>query len=763
MMDSSTNGATPWPVSVRPVQGGPMQQHPTATKKSGDPKRCAVVKLNTPRSLDHLLRLFEAMAGTDLIAKPMRFAHGLDEEADACEFAPLVFLDADTEPKQPLPAEAWSVLLDLIADGKLPGVVFVYETAHGFRPVVLLDEPPTSLDQRRDVVRELHARMQPILDDALPLRVKLDPAMAGTQGVFAPGGVKADGTRHPVNVRRFNADAISTEAMAEAFAKRVADAEPAARVNDAPPKRRTIGGTYGGVPGGGGTNTLAEARAAWNDAHPMAEATKQECPLCESDTGFHVGGDGGAARWFCHSTNHATNAPPGVGQTKETGAGFGDALDLEAWRATLTPTDVLVRDGYWQPREDRKADTPDDADDVSPIVELWGDMPAAWVNDTPPPMECLLRYPDRNGEPCPPREGDALLSTGVVGVLSSAGGVGKTYVLIQLAIAIATGRDWLAHFQVGKGRPTRSLLLLGEEKPEECWRRVHAVADVLNLDAEDRALVRANVVVLPLHGVRAPLTVCTDDTLQPSRHFHALHDMMQRDVRDGWAFVGVDPMARFDGAESERSNPLATQFVQLLETLTQLPGEPVVMVSAHSSKAARTMGSADARGVTGLTDAARFHVTLASHGDSQGATWKVEKTNYGRAQELELVRRDGCGPLWFVEDDAERERREREKERTDGERDRAKDAAKAAQAAVRVVLVLRFLADTTTPQTNAEALGRAAGIGAKNNATAAVAQGVAQGLIAKADDTRTAPFVLTEAGRAHLAANPPPIDDPDPD
>lgn len=752
-MDSSTNGATPWPVSVRPVQGGPMQTHPTAKKKNGDPQRCAVVKPNNPRGLDDLLRLLDAMAGTNLIVKPMQFAHGLDHDDDACAFAPLAFLDLDTEPKQPCPPDAWQTLLDLCGDGKLPGVVFAYETAHGARLVVQLDEAPADLSQRADVVSELHARMQPVLDDAAPV-FKLDAVMRGTQGVWAPGGVKADGTVHPVNVRRFNADPISTEALAEAFAKRIADADTGGRVNDAAPKRprMTIGGRGGGGEHTGGDD-LRDARTRWNDAHPLDEGAKQECPLCGSDDGFHAGGDHGPARWFCYSTNHAERAPSGVGQHDDDGRGFGDALDLEAHRRGFEHADDLLRaDGYLPEREAETDRTPfDEPDEGEP--DPWKGVPLSWFDDVPPAREYLLRHPTRDGKPCPPRHGDGFLPRGKAGTLTSAGGVGKTNSMVQLAVAVATGAPWLGHFHTSAGGG-RVLLLLGEEDAAEARRRLFYVCKALDLDAADRQAVASSVVVLPLAGVACPLLrLDKADAVTPTKALEALHARLDTHAGDGWALIVMDPQARFAGVDAESSNALATRFVQECERLTQAPGNPTLLVVAHSSKLARRMDSADSRGVTALTDGFRWHATMVAK--NGGVELDVQKNNYARPSDpLHLERADGG--LLFAETDADRERREREEEERKREAETKREKRQRLDDAERVLRVLRWL-DGREPTPNREAIGLAAGIGSKKNAAAAVALAVALGYVTEgeartANNRRVAAFSISEAGRDHLRA-----------
>ncbi len=252
---------------------------------------------------------------------------------------------------------------------------------------------------------------------------------------------------------------------------------------------------------------------------------------------------------------------------------------------------------------------------ASPVPSAlpWGDV-GLWLTEEPPLRRWLLRHPDRDGKPCPPRSGDGMLARGTAGILTAEGGAGKTSALIQLAMALLTGKPWFGHFHTPVpwgGEGGKVCLLLAEETGEDAWRRVHGTARALELEAEDLEAVGKGLCVLPLAGRMLNLLRQVGEEAVETREFQDLREHLRRESGDvGWSLIGIDPLARVAGVDAEGDNTLATKLVQATETLAALPGEPTVLVLAHSSKFARRIGEADSRGVTGLTDGARWHATL---------------------------------------------------------------------------------------------------------------------------------------------------------
>jgi hypothetical protein len=285
-----------------------------------------------------------------------------------------------------------------------------------------------------------------------------------------------------------------------------------------------------------------------------------------------------------------------------------------------------------EPGEDDDEPTPQ----LGPIGASWRPLNQNYLEVAPPPRRWLLRHPDKDGKPCATGQGDGMLPLSKVGVLASAGGVGKTHALISMAIAVTTGRKWLEHFDVGyDARDGRVLLGLAEEDEEEIHRRMYNAAQAYGLDADDRRRVAERVVALPLAGKPVALVGYGNDgrTLCDTPE---LLDLRSRLMQYGpWSLVVLDPLARWAGPDVEADNSVATRFLQAVETLTAAPGNPFVMLAHHSSKIARRTGTVDARGVTALTDGARWAGTLRA--DKGQVFFEQVKSNYSRPMDAEMA------------------------------------------------------------------------------------------------------------------------------
>jgi hypothetical protein len=252
----------------------------------------------------------------------------------------------------------------------------------------------------------------------------------------------------------------------------------------------------------------------------------------------------------------------------------------------------------------------------------------------PPPRRYLLvrepeLQPDDEPQRADAREWVGVLPAGKVGMLAAAGGAGKTFAVVQLAVAVATGGRLFGSWQAqGAGRV---LLALGEEDQDEVFRRLWYVVEDLELSPEERRAILDRVRVMPLAGHPIGLT---DDSGGRTPALRELLDLLEKEAgEEGWSLIVLDPLARLAGPGAEADNALGTALVTALETLTQVKGGPTVIVAHHTSQAARQQGRLDAtasRGVTALTDGIRWQATMAPTGEDRDIlTLRVGKTNYG--------------------------------------------------------------------------------------------------------------------------------------
>lgn len=284
----------------------------------------------------------------------------------------------------------------------------------------------------------------------------------------------------------------------------------------------------------------------------------------------------------------------------------------------------------------------------------WGEEDGDWLTADPPPRRWLAR--DQR------IDGPGVLSREIVGILASAGGVGKTFALCELAALVAGGgtekhrRLWLDRFAV-EGGPV--LFLAGEETADELRRRLFAVVRRCGLRPDALDEIRRNLVIVPTAGVSGLPLLQLDrgGNLRPSaRHAEIVNGLSTPPAGAGWALVLVDPMVRWAAGEIDRDNMAAAALIGAFETFTKAPGGPTVLVAHHTSKDSRRGESAQTteaaaagvRGASALTDNARWIARLdADPGDgnaSEVVTFAVVKSNYGPKPSVKLVR-TADGPL----------------------------------------------------------------------------------------------------------------------
>lgn len=232
-----------------------------------------------------------------------------------------------------------------------------------------------------------------------------------------------------------------------------------------------------------------------------------------------------------------------------------------------------------------------------------------WLEHAPPTRKYLLSITHDGTH-------RGVLAAGRVAFLASAGGVGKSHALCQLALAVAVaGRartQWLGTFDVEQGG--RVLLIMGEEEEGEIQRRLYDAAKAMGLSDKQRALAAANIVPMGLAG-RADVALTRmltpggegDTETTFSSAFRTRLEFQE------WACVIIDPLSRFAGGDVEKDNNAATRMVQVLEKFSHLKGNPTIVVAHHTRKGLRgdeQKTSDDMRGASALKDGARFVAVL---------------------------------------------------------------------------------------------------------------------------------------------------------
>lgn len=276
----------------------------------------------------------------------------------------------------------------------------------------------------------------------------------------------------------------------------------------------------------------------------------------------------------------------------------------------------------------------------------------------------LSLTPERIREEPPRREylfsaantGAGIFPRGKVGMLAARGGSGKSYLLAQLAVAVATGTTWLGGSGGWAAKQGRVLWLPAEEDEEEVMRRLHLACKVAGLlsNSLDLQTVCENITVIPLSGHDVALATQAEfgkSGLPETERAADIRDLLREavDKNQPFSLLLLDPMSRFSSADVEKDNAAATRFVQVLETFTAHEFDrPSVLLSHHVGKPHKdSTGSDPIRGVTGIVDAVRWAALLSPRRHKEGPELldlEVVKTNYARRPPiLTLCRPDDWG------------------------------------------------------------------------------------------------------------------------
>ena len=303
----------------------------------------------------------------------------------------------------------------------------------------------------------------------------------------------------------------------------------------------------------------------------------------------------------------------------------------DAWRGMTALLRDALANNPQQLRDVAKAALLRDADDaawrrVNAIIER-GDPSApsdATFNDawTKRPPEPVLWHGD-----------NTLVAAGEVALLSSAGGLGKSFLTLQLAIAGATAAE--------AGKPSGS----------DCGLSVRA-GPVLLANYEDTPVRMAQRIKMRLLDPSAPpehLHHVAPDGLgplyavdaagsnrapAPTTDWHRLWTSVER-IKP--SLVVVDPASSALAGASTSDDLAVRGFMRALAAEAERTGCAVLVV-AHDTKAARNLskggddpGAGAVAGSAAWQDSARAVLYMAKDADTGNRKLRCVKANYGRA------------------------------------------------------------------------------------------------------------------------------------
>lgn len=265
---------------------------------------------------------------------------------------------------------------------------------------------------------------------------------------------------------------------------------------------------------------------------------------------------------------------------------------------------------------------------------------------------------------------------GVVCVLASEGGMGKSLLSLHLGISLALQGEATKLRRAPDGYLERSrskagfalkpvptsgkvVMLFAEEDQATCAYRLKQLLPKGHDGQVEESLLRAlsgKLIPVPLcgmpEGVEHNLALSASQR-EPEDHaeerFQELHSMLNTIAGDdGLDLIVIDPLAQFGGGDFEKDNGEATKLMRQFQRLTSVKGKPTVLLVHHSSKdASKGKGklSHAVRGSSALKDNSRWVGILRRINESEsGETYLVD--DHGRTVLELVVAKSNYGPCF---------------------------------------------------------------------------------------------------------------------
>jgi hypothetical protein len=229
------------------------------------------------------------------------------------------------------------------------------------------------------------------------------------------------------------------------------------------------------------------------------------------------------------------------------------------------------------------------------------------------------------------------VTLGTMCVIGGSGGVSKTMLTLQMAIASACGKN-LGDIQVAEGS---SLLFLGEEDEAERDRRIGAICT--HMDA-DRLLVTKRVKCFGAAGIDIRLTKKIDANAQATNFGDKVIQMAKEHAINSGSslrIIAFDHARLVLGGDPNDAEDV-TQLTRILTHIARETGAAVFLL-AHSpksviSKQGNEINSADIAGSSAFVDNSRASFMMWTMRDDEAKNHHVSSTERSEYVRLENVK-----------------------------------------------------------------------------------------------------------------------------
>lgn len=225
--------------------------------------------------------------------------------------------------------------------------------------------------------------------------------------------------------------------------------------------------------------------------------------------------------------------------------------------------------------------------------------------------------------------------SGTVGALVAQGGAGKSWIALELAIAVAGGPDLL---EIGVERHGRVLYLPAEDPRLAVSHRLYSARDAVDVAAVEQLAESLEIVPLMGHGV----------DLMTEAWAEAVEQMAA-----GARLVILDTLRRFHSADENSAGEMA-KLLGVLEGICERTGASILFLH-HTAKGAALNGAGDAqqasRGSSVLVDNVRggqFNLSGMSEAEAKAHRIdRAERKSFVRLVQAKANFGAPMGDKWF--------------------------------------------------------------------------------------------------------------------
>lgn len=227
------------------------------------------------------------------------------------------------------------------------------------------------------------------------------------------------------------------------------------------------------------------------------------------------------------------------------------------------------------------------------------------------------------------------LPAGIVGAIIGAGGIGKSFFCLHMALALSSNKKLFGFIDLEMNEAKKVLCFFGEDNKNQIH---HRIKNIMNKEGVN---LNSNIQIFSMDGMNTALIEQTGKytEIKQTELFKTIKEKIKEFQPD---IIFIDPASRFSAGD-ENDNRTATRFIQSLEELknaTDKEKETTLIFCHHKRKGKEGDEKVDLiRGASALKDGARWILYFSQDDKNEKDKFKTEliKSNYVKKDSFNLT------------------------------------------------------------------------------------------------------------------------------